>query len=213
MEVYEAISRRKTIRDFQQREVGMGMVRKLLDVGLKAPSHDHMREWHFIVIQDEAKRRALLEQTITPRSEEEAAEIVDRWGMTDAMQRAMYIDAIPKQFRMLLDAGCLILPCFRQETPLLQPETLSSLNGFASVWCCIENILVAAASEGIFGVTRIPSDTEREMIKHILSVPEDYEIPCYLALGYPKGTAKRARRKEVSVDERIHVNAWEEIWL
>ena len=74
----------------------MGMVRKLLDVGLKAPSHDHMREWHFIVIQDEAKRRALLEQTITPRSEEEAAEIVDRWGMPyEAYNQSKIITKIP----------------------------------------------------------------------------------------------------------------------
>jgi nitroreductase len=210
MEAHEAISRRKTIRNFQQREVPMHLVRKLLDAGLKAPSHDHMRAWHFVIIQDKAQRRALLEQTITPRSTEEAAEIVESWGMTNPIQREMYIDAIPKQFRMLLDAGCLILPCFRQETPLLEPGSLSSLNGFASIWCCIENILVAAAAEGIFGVTRIPSERERETIKRFLSVPTDYEIPCYLALGYPKAMAKRARQMEVSVDERIYVNVWGE---
>ena len=74
------------------------------------------------------------------------------------------------------------------------------------MWCCVENILIAAASEGIFGVTRIPSESERETIKRVLNVPKDYEIPCYLALGYPKGTAARARQVKVSVEERMHIN-------
>jgi nitroreductase len=186
----------------------MEIVKKLIDAGLKAPSNDHKREWHFVVVQDESKRRELLDQTITRRSEEEAKEIVDAWGLVDEIQRAMYIDAIPKQFAMLFEAGCLILPCFRQETPLLEPEALSSLNGFASIWCCIENILIAAASEGLFGVTRIPFDAEVETIKRVLEVPPDYQIPCYLALGYPRSDTRRARQKEIKIDERIHVNVW-----
>jgi len=208
MDVYEAISARKTIRDFEQREIAMDVVRRLLDAGLRAPSHNHLREWQFIILRDKSRRRELLEQVITPQSREEAVDIVESWGMPDELQRKMYIDAIPKQFSMLLNAGCLILPCFRQKTPLLQPETLSSLNAFASIWCCIENILIAAAAESIFGVTRIPSEAERETIKRFLNVPKDHEIPCWLALGYPQGTAARTRQIQVLVDERMHINAY-----
>jgi len=207
VDVYEAIAKRKTIRDFKQTEIGMDLVRKLLDAGFKAPSHNHLRQWHFVVLQDKLKRKELLDQTITQRGKKEATGIVDRWGMTDEEQRKMYIDAIPKQFSMLMEASCVIVPCFRQQTPLLQPETLSSLNAFASIWCCIENVLVAAASEGIFGVTRIPFEEERETMKRFLGVPDDYEIPCCLALGYPKKTAARTEQKEVRLDERIHVDA------
>jgi nitroreductase len=63
---------------------------------------------------------------------------------------------------------------------------LSALNSFASIWCCIENILIAAVSEGIYGVTRIPFDDEIEYIREILNIPEDYDFPCYLGLGYPR---------------------------
>ena len=94
---------------------------------------------------------------------------------------------------MLYNAGCLMLPCFRQPSPLLKPKDLSALNPFASIWCCIENILVAAAAEGIFGVTRIPFEAERKTLKQYLSIPPDYEIPCYLALGYPAETASRTK--------------------
>jgi len=202
------MAKRKTIRDFEHREIGMDVVRKLLDAGFKAPSHNHLREWHFIVLQDRSKRKALLEQTIASRNKAEATKIVDAWRMTDEEQREMYIDAIPKQFSMLMEAGCLIIPCFRQQTPLLRPEALSSLNAFASMWCCIENIIVAAAAEGVFGVTRIPFEDERETMKHLLGVPEGYEIPCAIALGYPKQAAERTAQKAIHVDERIHANAW-----
>lgn len=74
------------------------------------------------------------------------------------MQRGTYIDAIPKQYKMLSTSACLIIPCFRNHGPLLKPENLSALNSFASIWCCIENMLIAAVSEGIYGVTRIPFD-------------------------------------------------------
>lgn len=208
MDVYEAMAKRKTIRDFDPVEIGADVVRRLLDAGFNAPSHNHLREWHFIVLQDRSKRKELLEQTIKSRNKDEAAKIVDAWGLTDEEQRQMYIDAIPKQFSMLMEAGCLIIPCFRQRSPLLQPEALSCLNAFASMWCCIENVLVAAASEGIFGVTRIPMEEERLTLKRFLGVPEGYEIPCTIGLGHPKTAAGRTKQKEIHVDERIHANAW-----
>ena len=208
MNVYEAMAKRKTIRDFKQIEIGADVVRKLIEAGITAPSHNHLREWHFIVLRDGSKRKELIERTVELRDKDAAAEIVDAWGLTDEQQREMYLDAIPKQVSMLLEAGCLIVPCFRQRVPLLRPETLSSLNALASMWCCVENILVAAAAEGIFGVTRIPFEDERETMKRFLGVPGGYEIPCTIALGYPKPATERTAQKEIPVDERIHVDGW-----
>jgi nitroreductase len=166
-----------------------------------------MRRWEFIVVDDLETRKALTEP-ITPRSREQSEALVDEWGMDDAVQRAMYIDAIPKQARMILTAGALIIPCFYQSEPLLEPTTLSSLNGFASIWCCIENMFVAAAAEGIFGVVRIPFAEESANLKTVLSIPADYQVPCYVILGYPKPGAKRAKQHEVHARDRISINEW-----
>jgi nitroreductase len=134
--------------------------------------------------------------------------LVNKWGLVESSQRNMYIDAIPKQRSMLLDAAVVILPCFHSSGPLLNPETLSSLNGFASIWCCIENILIAAASEGIYGVTRIPFEEERKSLKVLLDIPDEYDVPCYLALGYPKQTATRMKQYAIRLEDKIHVNGW-----
>ncbi len=208
MDVYEAIAARKTIRDFAPQEVNLDVIKKIIAAGMNAPTNNHLREWHFILLQDRAQRKELLDQIIKPVGKKGAIGIINRWGLTDEIQREMYIEGIPKQYDMLLNAGCLILPCFRQEQPLLKPKDLSALNPFASIWCCIENMLVAAAAEGIYGVTRIPFDAESKIIKQYLHVPEYYEIPCELALGYPAETARRTRQIDIDLESRIHQNKW-----
>jgi nitroreductase len=167
-----------------------------------------MREWHFILLDDRIQRKELLDKIIKPISRKGAVGIVNRWKMTDEVQRSMYVDAIPMQLSMLLNCQRLILPCFRQGTNILKPKTLFDLNGFASIWCSIENMLIAAASEKIYGVTRIPGDTERDILKQELNIPADYEIPCYLALGYPTEDTKRAEQVALDPVSRLHFNHW-----
>jgi nitroreductase len=207
MDIYEAITTRRTVRDFEHRPVPFETLRRILDAGLKAPSNDHMRKWHFVVVDDLETRQALV-RVIPSVSVAGARAIIDQWGLVDEVQREMYFDGIPKQVKMILTAGALVIPCFHQPWPLLKPESLSSLNAFASAWCCIENILLAAAAEGVFGVTRIPFDKESETFRTVLSIPEDYCVPCYLALGYPKPGAKHIRQHTVDVDERVYINRW-----
>ena len=71
-----------------------------------------------------------------------------------------------------------------------------------------ENILLAAASEGIFGVTRIPMTEELEHIKNVLNHPDNYTMPCYIALGYPRKDAKLPVQKVINIDDRLHINHW-----
>ncbi len=208
MDVYEAIFKRKSVRNFQRRAIDEMTIKKILEAGLQAPSNNHMREWEFIVVQDQATRLNLIEKVQKRFTREEVAAWLDGWGSTDPIQRESYHIAVPKQYSMLLEASCLILPCFRQPWPLLKPNSLSDLNPFASIWCCIENILVAAVAEGIYGVTRIPMGAEIEHIKKVINCPSDYEIPCYLALGYPIENATKIEPYPVKVDEKIHWNSW-----
>jgi nitroreductase len=208
MDVYAAMAARKTIRDFSPRPIEPERVQKILAAGFFAPTNNHLREWHFVSLQDLEKRKELLDRVIHPVGKKGAVGIVNRWGLKEDSQREMYIEAIPRQFSMLMSAACLFLPCYHQPGALLEPKDLSALNSFASIWCCIENILVAAAAEGIFGVTRIPFEEERKTLKECLHIPINYEIPCYLALGYPAEGAQRARQVEIDPQTRLHTDDW-----
>lgn len=207
MELYEAIEKRRTIREFEDRTIKPDTIKKILSAGLKAPTNNHLREWEFVIINDKNERSKILhlEDMTNP---EDCEKMLDGFGMTDSDQRGMYHIAMPKQFSMLYNSGCLILPFFKLRKPLLEPVCLSDLNEFASIWLCIENILLAAAAEGIFGVTRIPMAEETEHIKKTLNHPENYAMPCYIALGYPKENSRLPVQKEINVKDRIHINGW-----
>ena len=207
MDVYEAIRARRTIRDFNGRQVGMDALERIIDAGLKAPTNNHLRQWEFVIVNGKEERANLL-RVKNMTSRDECEKMLDGFGMTDEFQRNMYHEAMPRQFSMLYNAGCLILPFFRVRESLLQPSSLSSLNDFASIWCCIENILIAAASEGILGVTRIPMAEESEHIKKIIGHPEKYVMPCYIALGDPSENASVPAQKRICVKDKIHINIW-----
>ena len=132
---------------------------------------------------------------------------VDETGDKDKM--AMFADALPKQQKMLMESGLLIIPFFRQQThPLLKPVEQSSLNYFASAWCTLENMLLAATSEGLGAVFHIPVGDEADKIKEIVKAPEGYEFTCLLTIGYPAKGAFLPKQKEIRIEDRIHANAW-----
>ncbi len=207
MEFYEAVETRRTIREFEDKLISEDIVKRILSAGLKAPTNNHLREWEFVIVNDKKERLKVLNlKDMT--SYDDCEKMMDSYGMTDSDQRGMYHIAMPKQFSMLYGAGCLIFPFFKLRDPLLQPSCLSSLNEFASIWCCIENILLAAASEGIFGVTRIPMEEELIHIKNTINHPDNYAMPCYIALGYPKQNIKLPVQKVINIEDRIHLNSW-----
>ena len=67
---------------------------------------------------------------------------------------------------------------------MLQPWTLGSLNEFASRWRYVENMLLAAAAEGISGVTGIPIENKPRHIKKCdIFGLSDYIIPIWQTLA------------------------------
>jgi nitroreductase len=209
VDIYQAIAGRHTIRDFSTQPVDPEITHRIISAGLQAPTNDHMRQWHFVVLQDLERRKALLDRVIKPVGKRGALGIINRWGLTDPVQRECYLDAIPKQYAMLMNSTCLIIPCYWQPSLLLKPKTLSDLNYFASAWACVENILLAAVAEGLQGVTRIPFEAERRVMKEFLCIREGYEIPCWIALGYPAEDAFQVTQVKVDLEDRIHIDQWE----
>lgn len=95
-------------------------------------------------------------------------------GAMDRDEYAMFADALPKQQRMLMQSDCLVLPFFRQkDCPLCRPADQSSLNYFASAWAAVENMLLAAAAEGLACAFRIPVGNEPEHVKQLVHAPEE----------------------------------------
>ncbi|WFR56611.1 nitroreductase family protein [Anaerocolumna sp. AGMB13025] len=208
MDFYEAVKSRRTVRDFKEEPVDMEVIKRILSAGLKAPSNDHLRNWEFVILNDKSEIEKVLKKIPKKVTEKRLEFIVNSMGLKNECQQKMYQDAIPKQYSMLHNAGCLVLPFYRQKAPLLAPKTLSSLNGFASIWCCIENIFLAAAAEGLACSMRIPMTGETEYLAEVMGCPTDYFMPCFLSIGYPAEEAAVIEQKEVKIEDKIHINKW-----
>ena len=208
METMEAIRGRRTIRRFSDQRIPEETLEEIVEAGFKAPSNDHLRKWEVVVVRDQAAKLDLVRTISASRTAEDAARIVSGSGMSDEDQKDMYLDAIPLQHRMLVSSSALVLPFFYQPKDLLRPAELSDLNYFASIWCFIENMLIAASARGVYGVTRIPTEGERAYVKERVGAPAGYDFPCYLSLGYESETAAAFKQKRIDYKEHMHVDRW-----
>ena len=59
MDLYEAIRRRRSVRDYQEKPVEQDKLDRILEAARLAPSASNRQAWRFIVVRDAAKRRAL----------------------------------------------------------------------------------------------------------------------------------------------------------
>lgn len=208
MEFYDVINSRRTIRDFENVSIDNEIIHRIIAAGMKAPTNDHMRDWHFIIIKDKNVIGKLFSIIPEKWTDEEVDAVLKDWNLTDTCQQSAYKDAIPKQYQMLTEASCIIVPLFKQKTDILHPDNLSHLNGFASIWCCIENMFLAAPAEGYACTLRIPLGNEGVWSRKVLNYPEEYLMPCFIGVGKPKEGAVINKQKEYSLQERIHNDVW-----
>lgn len=206
MDLYEAIYKRRTTRDFKNKTVPDEIIRRIIDAGLQAPTHDHLRNWEFVVIKEKKdKERALqfLRQGIKP-----TLEILKKVLVDGTLQQKMYAEAMPKQHSMLMDASHIILPFFKSNSNVLKPSCVSSLNPVSSIWCVIENIFLAATAEGLACSVRIPVGEEGKNVADIVGAPENYLLSCYIGLGYPADDASLVEQVRYSPEQKIHTGKW-----
>ena len=66
MDLYEAINSRRTVRDFEAKPIPTDILERIIEAAFKAPTNDHMRDWHYIIVRDKNVTAKLLD--IIPKS-------------------------------------------------------------------------------------------------------------------------------------------------
>jgi len=205
VEYYEAVRKRRTVREFDARPVEVEKIRRVLEAGLKAPANAHLKDWEFILLRDPGNRRRALVDALKTR------DLKDKSGIEELIKtmpyeelKEVYRKSLPRQLTMMIEAPELLIVCYKMRKPLGEVKTLFELNNLASVWCCIENIVLAMAAEGLYGCTYSPYNTAG--LKEYLRLPRDMEIAVLIPIGYPKQEPEE--RKPENLDERLHIDKW-----
>ncbi len=201
MELKAVIEKRRTIRDFKEPDISNEIIRYAIENGFKAPSYNHLREWDFIIIRAlEAKWSLIRSENLD--KEINLEDIENLFKNEELIKKEMYLDAIPKQKRMILTAPVVAIVVFKPKTFVEKAKTVYDLNCLASVWCCIENFLLSLAEHDIFGVTYIPQNAER--IKKEMQIPKELEIAEIIPFGYKVENSKTLKQKPITITDRIH---------
>jgi len=205
MELKEAIEKRRTVRDFQNRIIPENILDYAIGNGFKAPTYNHLREWDFIVINKLETKLKLIEAE-QPDKLLDSRELEALFENEESIMKAMYLDAIPKQQKMILEAPTVVVVVYKPKTRVEDVKRIYDLNCMASVWACIENFLLSLAEHDVFGVTFIPQHSN--VIKTKLGIPDELEIAAIIPVGYKVEGSGILKQKTVNIAERIHKERW-----
>ena len=206
MDLYEAIYNRRIVRDFKDKTVPEDILEKIINAGLQAPTHDHLRNWEFVILKDKEDKEKALQ--FIKKGVEPQLEILKQILVEGTPQQKMYAVAMPRQYSMLFNASHIILPFFKSNSAVLNPSSVSSLNPLSSIWCVIENIFLAATAEGLACSMRIPVGDEGVNVAGVVNAPENYLLPCYIGLGYPSEGRPKIQQVEYSAKQKMHFGQW-----
>jgi nitroreductase len=205
MEFNEVINRRRTVRDFTNKPVPFGIIEHAIENAFKAPTYNHLREWDFVIIGSMETKLKLIDAEKLDK-EIDFLKLESLFANTDGLLKEMYLDAIPKQKRMILDAPVTVIVIYKPKTQVEEARTVYDLNCLASVWACIENFLLSLAEHDVYGVTFIPQDTPE--MKARLDIPLHLEIAAVIPVGFKAENAREVKQKVISAKERIHFERW-----
>lgn len=199
MEFYKVINSRRSIRQFEDKEIPKKILERILDAGLKAPSSNHQRRWELVTLTDKSLIMGL-------------AKLVRPYycRITDPKtpQQEMFKIAYPRQRSMIEEAACVILPYFKQKYAIGSTKNDYGLMDYGATWALVENILLAATAEGLGSAVHIPVGNEQEKIKKYIQVPDGYFLPTLIVLGYPSKDAQTPTQVAATVENRVHWNGW-----
>ncbi len=193
MELFDAITSRRSIRRYLTEPVDEKTVNKILEAGRWAPSWANTQCWRFVVVRD--------------------TEIKSRIGQSlFKMQIGNELVDNPAT-RTINDAPVLIVVCAAMNISGCKTGATSS-NDFVTDkgdWfmfdtaLAVQNMVLAAHGLGLGTV--IIGAFDAKMVEEILGIPEGYRVVTLLPLGVPAREGKAPPRKELS--EIVVYDRWD----
>ena len=199
MEFYEVINSRRSIRQFEDREIPRDILERILNAGLKAPSSNHQRRWELVTLTDKTIIHDLA-QIIRPYP--------CRITEPKTPQQEMFQIAYPRQRSMIEESACVILPFFKQKYPMTEDKNGYGLMDYGATWALVENMLLAATAERLGSVVHIPVRKEPEQIMEFLKIPDGWYLPTLVILGYASSDAEVPSQVKATVENKVHWNKW-----
>ncbi|MFF0462753.1 nitroreductase family protein [Streptomyces mexicanus] len=183
MDVYEALYTTRMMRRMRKDPVPLETQCRILDAAIRAPNGGNAQRWHFLLVDDPARKSEIAELYRVCRRQEYAdiAEGALAKTIHDPEEHAATM-------RRIKESGDYFTEHFT-DIPLLLFVFSIDDHGGANIYPAIWSALLAARAEGVGGAITTVLRYREEAVHKLLGVPtgEGWKMNVMLALGYPLG--------------------------
>jgi nitroreductase len=191
MEIMDAISNRRSIRKFINKEIDENILLKILNAGIYAPSPKNIQPWRFIVVTDESKHEMI--KIIKTGFESESSTFglfIDSKSFLSSTEYTLKIMEEAPVTIFVINAENRFLD---RQTPVRKFVEMANV---VSIGAAIENMLLASLEYGIGGLWIGDIYFVHREIGEWLHT--DRQIVAAVSLGYPAENPPPGTRKELS---------------
>jgi nitroreductase len=201
MPLDEAMRTQRSIRRLRPDPVDDELVRRLIELALKAPTGGNAQNWEFVVVKDpRVKARLGQLNRMAWRVYGGIGRVVMR--NRPRMQRIM--DAVDWQARHFEEVPVVVVACLRGLRPLFPPVAASSYYG--SIYPSVQNLLLAARAAGLgAGLITLPL-WSTVLARRALALPWNVTPCAVVPLGWPRGRYGPTTRRPV--EEVVHLDRY-----
>ncbi len=188
--VREALSLRRTVREFTAEPVDGGAVRRAVKAAVTAPAPHHTTPWRFVLLESEKSRIRLLDA------------MRDQW-IEDLRADGKSEESIAKRVRrgdVLRKAPYLVVPCLVTDGSHDYPDARrSAAEREMFVVACgagIQNFLVALAGERLGSAWVSSTMFCRDVVREELELPGHWDPMGAVAVGHPAAPPRERPPRE-----------------
>lgn len=195
-EFYEHLNRRRTVREFSERDVPFEIIEQAILTAGTAPSGAHMQPWHFVVVRDAEIKRRIRQAAEKEEFESYHGRMSEKW-----LRRLAPLGT--DEHKPFLEIAPYLIAVFRINSVEENGETEPTYYSQESVGIAVGFLLAALHRAGLATLTHTPSPMK--FLQEILNRPKN-EIPFVLIpVGYPSENARVPDLERKPLDEIMTV--------
>jgi nitroreductase len=198
----------RAVRRLKNDPVDDALLRRLIELALKAPSGANAQGWEFIVVRDPEVRARLA------RKNRQVFNIYGRIGRRQVRghpKRQRLLESVQWQADHFEEIPVIVVACLKGARPFWPPVAAASYYG--SIFPAVQNLLLAARAVGLGAALITMPLWSTRAARRILGCPRNVTPCAVIPLGWPAGrygpTTRRPVGDVVSID-RYGNRAWQQ---
>lgn len=201
MNLWEVLEKRRSIRKYKDTPIDKELLLRLADAAKLAPNNANVQPWEFIFITDA--------ELVAKVNEHVRISLFEYWSQArveDLPEEKL--KKIVSSFTNFGPVPVYLLACIDTRAGKLRPayKEWNDIWNHHSVAAALNNLMLAAAAEGLGTCWLGVPSWNPEKLKKELGIPEYIHIIAASPIGYPDETPRTPPRK--TAEEISHFNKW-----